>query len=165
MVNSLDIRTWINLEIEKSQVFLLSFFLSIFCHLFCETAVASYVFLSNFAREISSWPAGIDPLTHARRLITGLATIGSVSVKRRLQTTDYRTGLKCRLRVKCRLKTAEQGKMQTWFRLWLQYWPDCEAQERSVEHLEASDTKHHSKITLTFSAQNKGTRNRFLLSK
>ena len=49
MVNSLDIRTWINLEIEK---------------------------------------AGIDPLTHARRLITGLAIIGSVSVKRRLQTTE-----------------------------------------------------------------------------
>ena len=32
-----------------------------------------------------------------------------VNVKRRLQTEDSRLGVKCRLRVKRRLKTADQG--------------------------------------------------------
>ena len=81
----------------------------------------------------------------------------SVCVKRglkgKMQTDDCRLGVKCRIgfwRINC---------------LWPRYRPDREAQERSVECLEASDTKHHSKITPTFAAQNKGTRNRCLLSK
>ena len=41
----------------------------------------------------------------------------SVSVKAdcRFQTADCRLGVKCRPRVKCRLKTA-MGKRQTWFK-------------------------------------------------
>ena len=41
----------------------------------------------------------------------------SVSVKAdcRFQTADCRLGVKCRPRVKCRLKTA-RGKRQTWFK-------------------------------------------------
>ena len=36
-----------------------------------------------------------------------------------------------------------EGKMQTKTNsLWLWSWPDCEAQEQSVECLEASDTEH-----------------------
>ena len=69
------------------------------------------------------------------------------------QTEDCRSGVKCRL-----------GSWRI-NRLWLRYRADCEAQERTVECLEAFDTKHHSKVTLIFAAQNKGTRNRFLLSK
>ena len=71
----------------------------------------------------------------------------------KMQTEDCRSGVKCRL-----------GSWRI-NRLWLRYRADCEAQERTVECLEAFDTKHHSKVTLIFAAQNKGTRNRFLLSK
>ena len=83
----------------------------------------------------------------------------SVCAKRRLhtgakvQTEDCRSGVKC--------------KLGSWRidRLWPRYRPDREAQERSVERIEASDTKHHSKITLTFAAQDNGMTNRFLLAK
>ena len=83
----------------------------------------------------------------------------SVCAKRRLhtgakvQTEDCRSGVKC--------------KLGSWRidRLWPRYRPDREAQELSVERIEASDTKHHSKITLTFAAQDNGMTNRFLLAK
>lgn len=82
-----------------------------------------------------------------------LQTNGKVQTKAKMQTEDRRSGVKCRL-----------GSWRI-NHLSLQYWPDHEAQEWSVEHLEASDTKHHSKITFTFATQNKGMRTRFLLSK
>ena len=82
-----------------------------------------------------------------------LQTDGKVQTKGKMQTEDRRSGVKCSL-----------GSWRI-NHLSLQYWPDHEAQERSVEHLEASDTKHHSKITFTFATQNKGMRTRFLLSK
>ena len=69
-----------------------------------------------------------------------LQTGGKVQTEGKMQTEDCRSGVKRRLgskRINC---------------LWPRYRPDREAQERSVERLEANDTKHHSKITPTFAA-------------
>ena len=69
-----------------------------------------------------------------------LQTGGKVQTEGKMQTEDCRSGVKRRLgskRINC---------------LWPRYRPDLEAQERSVERLEANDTKHHSKITPTFAA-------------
>ena len=69
-----------------------------------------------------------------------LQTGGKVQTEGKMQTEDCRSGVKRRLgskRINC---------------LWPRYRPDREAKERSVERLEANDTKHHSKITPTFAA-------------
>ena len=136
---------------------------SIFPSYFCNPVYFLYGQLCTFCMVRSTfytvnflvfiWPTRVFIWSTFYFLKRRLQTGGKVQTEGKMQTEDYRPGVK--------------GRFGSWRinRLWPRYRPDREAQERIVECLEASDIKHHSKITLTFAAQNKGMRNRYLFSK
>ena len=81
MVNRQGTRTWLSFVFEKYRIFL---FLRLFpfrdfVRLFCETAVISYVFLWNFARETSAQAAKLELLAHALCLTAVLSKPGIIS--------------------------------------------------------------------------------------
>ena len=100
MVNQQDIRTRRSFEFEKARVFLLFPYLC-FLHRFLrtfqfsfaffrETALVSYVFPYNFAREIGARVARSDSFAHAQRLtIATKAKLNSQHMWAKAVQRDY----------------------------------------------------------------------------